>query len=119
MRYEVITDYARQRELIGDVMPCPEQSVMFAQFDGDELVAFQLLQVGLFAEGMWAKDARAQLRTLNNMLIKRVEDMGANPFQLMTMTRGDAQGERIGRCARRMGYEDTGWKVYRRVKKCQ
>lgn len=116
IRYETITDHARQKELIGDTMECPAESVMFAQFDDDELVHFQLLQQALFAEGLWAKDGRASLRTTASMLLAYVDGMGVKPDQLLTMTRSDATGERIGRFVRRMGFEDTGFKVYRRVK---
>jgi hypothetical protein len=117
-RYEVITDHERQKELIGDVMECPAESVMFAQFEDDEFVGFQLLQQALFAEGLWAKDGRVKLPHLVNMLFEYVDSLGVKPDKLLTMTRGDKQGERVGRFAKRMGFEETGWKVYRRVK-CQ
>lgn len=117
-RYEIITDHTRQQELIGSVMECPAESVMFAQFEDEEFVGFQLLQQALFAEGLWAKDGRVNLRTLASMLISYVEKLGVKPEQLLTMTRSDATGERIGKFVKRMGFEDTGFRVYRKVKKC-
>lgn len=117
-RYEIITDHERQKELIGSVMECPRESVMFAQFEDDEFVHFQLLQQALFAEGLWAKDGRANLRSTASMLIAYVEGLGVKPEQLLTMTRSDEKGERIGKFVKRMGFEDTGYKVYRR-KKCR
>jgi hypothetical protein len=79
-----------------------------------EIVGHQLLQNALFMEGMGASDARVPLRKLHNMLADHAQQQfGAT--RLMTLTRSDEQGERIGRCAKRLGYEQMPWKIYRRT----
>ena len=121
--FRVLTEYADQQKYIAPIMermgsqiPAEGQGVIFAEFDeAGEVVAFQVLQSALFAEGLWARDGSAHLRTLWNMLLKWVDEFaGGSGRGLLTMTRSDEQGQRIGRAVQRMGFRDTGWKVYRR-----
>lgn len=121
MRYAVLSkpsewaDVEAVMQSLGSTCPEEGQGVIFAQYDGDELVAFQIVQTGLFAEGMWAKDGRANLLRLNRQALESVEkQVGKGSGRcLLTITREDATGERIGKAARYLGYERIGV-VYRR-----
>ncbi len=120
--FRLLTDYAEQVKYIQPIMqslgsdiPAQGNGVIFAQFDGEEVVAFQILQMTLLAEGMYAKDGRAHLRTLCNMMLDHLRAHGGSGRQLLTMTRGDAQGQRIGKAAKYMGFAELDWKVYRRT----
>jgi hypothetical protein len=122
MRFAVLTDYQEQVKYIQPIMreqgsdiPAEGNGVVFAQFDENgELVAFQILQQAVFAEGMWAKDGRAHLRTLGNMVIDFLKSKGAAGRDLLTVLRCDEQGRRIGRFVRYMGFEELDCKLYRR-----
>ncbi len=122
MRFATLTDYQEQVKYIqplmhalGSDIPAEGHGVIFVQFEGEEVIAFQILQQAVFAEGLWAKDGRAHLRTLCNNMLGFLRDKGAGGRQLLTMTRGDAQGTRIGKAAKYMGFEELDWKVYRRT----
>lgn len=106
---------------LGSDIPQAGHGVAYTEFDEQgEVVAFQILQTLTVAEGMWARDGSAHLLTLNRMLLRdvkaEIEKQGlvGSGRCLFTMTRGDEQGLRIGRCAKALGYEETDWKVYRR-----
>jgi hypothetical protein len=122
LNFRILSAHSDQEKFIAPIMatmgskiPAKDQGVIFTQFDdAGEVVAFQILQSGLFAEGLWARDGSAHLRTLCNMMLKYLEENGLKGRTLLTMTREDASGERIGKAAEYMGFEQTGWKVYRR-----
>lgn len=121
MSFRVLTEYADQEKHIQPIMkalgsdiPAAGNGIVFAQFEGEELVAFQILQTMTIAEGLWAKDGRAHIRTLGNMVIDFFKLQGAAGRDLLTMTRGDEQGQRIGKYVKYMGFEELDWKVYRR-----
>jgi hypothetical protein len=89
--------------------------VAAVEFDeAGEVIAYQMLQNALFAEGLWAKQgAGADLRTLGATVIQHARDLGAQ--QMLTLTRTDEQGERIGRFVKRMGFTLMPLKIYRRT----
>lgn len=124
MRFAILTEYADQLKHIQPIMeregsqiPAEGCGIIFAQFgENDEVIAFQILHTrAVFAEGLWAKDGRAHLRSICNLMLKFLAEHGAEGRQLLTMTRGDEQGERIGKCAKYMGFEELDWKIYRRM----
>ena len=80
--------------------------------DAGEVIAYQMLQNALFLEGMWSRDGVAHLLSLHNAVVNYAEGLGAK--RLMTMTRQDKQGEKIGKLAQRLGYELMPWNVYRK-----
>jgi hypothetical protein len=120
--YQVLTDPADIEYYVQPIMrsigsdtPAPGCGVVFAEFDANgEVVAFQILQSAIFAEGMWARDGSAHLRRIWNMTIDYARNLAGSGKDLLTMTRGDKQGNRIGRAVQRMGFKETGFKVYRR-----
>jgi hypothetical protein len=126
MKYEIIKDYAEQVRLIQPIMrslgsdiPREGCGVVIAQIDDKgEVMAFQILQNALFAEGLWARDASANLRTVWSMTIAEAEKITGPDGELLTMTRDDEKGARIARAIKRFGFEDAGIRVHRRVKKC-
>jgi hypothetical protein len=102
---------------LGSQIPTEGCGIVFAQIDDkDEVVAFQILHTqAFFAEGLWARDGNAHLRTLCNLMLKFLKEHGAEGRELLTMTRGNEQGERIGKAAKYMGFEPLDWKVFRRT----
>ena len=80
--------------------------------ESGEIIAYQMLQNAVFLEGLWAKDHSAQLLRLYRMASKYAESLGAK--RIMTMTRNDEQGKRIGRIAEALGLEKMDWNIYRR-----
>jgi hypothetical protein len=99
----------------------PERGCYAAAVEFDEdgsVVAYQMLQNAIFLEGLWARDHSAHLRNLHNMATKyAVEVLGAK--RLMVMTRQDATGDRIGKLARALGFEQMKWNIFRRKQICQ
>lgn len=83
------------------------------EFDeSGEVVAYQMLQNAIFLEGLWSKDDSAQLLRLYRMATKYAESLGAK--RLMTMTRNDEKGNKIGRIAEALGMEKMNWNIFRR-----
>jgi hypothetical protein len=79
--------------------------------DSGEVIAFQIIQNAIFLEGLWSKGGN--LLRLHKMVTQYAEEkLGAQ--RLMTMSRKDDTGEHIGRVARRLGYDEMPWTVYRR-----
>lgn len=98
----------------GSEIPSPNCYVAAVEFDeGGDVVAYQMLQNALFLEGLWARDHSAHLLKLYHMAAEFAENhLGAK--RIMTMTRRDDAGKRIGRLAQKLGLEDMDWNVYRR-----
>ena len=119
--YRVLTDPDEVQRVVVPVLerngyevPPKGCAIAAVEFDEQgEVVAFQMLQNAIFAEGLWARDGSAHLRTLGHMVIDYAEKaLGVQ--RMMTMARQDEQGERIGRYAERMGFELMPVRVYRR-----
>lgn len=85
-----------------------------AEFDEDgKLIAYQMIQNAVFLEGLWAENHSAHLRNLHNMATKYATET-LNVKRIMTMTRRDETGKRIGCLAQALGFEDMNWNVFRR-----
>jgi hypothetical protein len=119
--YRLLTDQAElDKHLVpileqnGSEIPAPSCYVAAVEFDeAGNVVAYQMLQNAIFLEGLWAKDNSAHLLRLYHMANEFAEKrLGAK--RIMTMTRRDEAGERIGRVAQKLGLEDMKWNVYRR-----
>ena len=82
-----------------------------------EVIAFQMLQNAIFFEGLWAKDSSANLRSLFHIALNHARSV-LKVERVMTMTRDDDQGRRIGKLAQLLGFEPMNWNVFRR-KPCQ
>lgn len=98
----------------GSEIPAPGCYVAAVEFDevGD-VVAYQMLQNAIFLEGLWSRDGSGHLLRLYHMANDFAEKtLGAK--RIMTMTRRDEDGERIGRLAQKLGLENMNWNVYRR-----
>lgn len=98
----------------GSEIPSPGCYVAAVEFDEDgKVVAYQLLQNAIFLEGLWARDSSAHLRNLYNMATKHAaEKLGVK--RVMTMTRQDEGGQRIGRLAEALGFTKMSLDVFRR-----
>lgn len=98
----------------GSEIPAPGCYVAAVELDeAGEVVAYQMLQNAIFLEGMWARDHSAHLLSLYRMANKyAVETLGAG--KVLTMTRNDEAGSRIGRLAERLGFERMNWSIFRR-----
>lgn len=101
----------------GSEIPAPGCYVAAIELDENgEVVAYQMLQNAIFLEGLWARDASAHLLHLYRMANQyAVETLHVGT--VMTMTRQDEAGNRIGRIAERLGFERMKWNVFRR-KEC-
>lgn len=119
--YRVLTDQADlDKHLLpilqsnGSEIPSAGCYVAAVEFDEDgKVVAYQMLQNALFLEGLWARDNSAHLLRLFHMVEEFAEEkLGAK--RIMTMTRRDETGNRIGRLAQKLGLEDMNWNVFRR-----
>lgn len=102
----------------GSEIPEPGCYIAAVEFDeNEEVIAYQMLQNALFLEGMWAKDHSAHLLRLYRMANQyAVETLKAG--KVLTMTRMDDGGNRIGRIAEKLGFERMNWNVFRR-KECR
>lgn len=88
--------------------------VAAVEFDeSGTVVAYQLLQNAIFLEGLWARDNSANLRHLYNLGTRYAKEIGAE--RIMTITRQDEAGNRIGKLAEALGLEKMNWNVYRRT----
>jgi hypothetical protein len=112
----VLVPYMRQRGYDVPQRGCYVAAVAFN--DAGEVCGYQMLQNAIFAEGLDASDPHVSLRKLGAMVIEyATKELKA--AQMMTLTRDDAQGERIGKHAMRMGFELMPQKIYRRRLTCQ
>ena len=99
----------------GSEIPAPGCYVAAVEFDeGGAVVAYQLLQNAIFAEGMWARDHSAHFLKLWHMAMDHAKDaLGA--ASMMTLTKKDANGERIGGLVEHIGFKKQELNVYRRI----
>jgi hypothetical protein len=81
--------------------------------DAGQIVAYQMLQNAIFLEGLWARDHSAHLLRLYRMASQYAVDT-LHVGSMMTMTRQDEAGNRIGRIAERLGFEHMKWNIFRR-----
>ena len=118
--YALLTDQAELDKHIlpvlrtnGSEIPAPGCYIAAVEFDeAGEVVAYQLLQNAVFLEGLWARDHSAHLLNLYKMATGyAAETLGASG--VLTMTRNDETGNRIGRLAERLGLKKMNWNVYR------
>jgi hypothetical protein len=123
--YRLLTDPAEITAILvpvlesnGSEVPPAGCYVAAVEFDdAGEVLAYQLLQNALFLEGLWSRDKSAHLLTLHNMASRyAVDTLGAQ--RLLTMTRQDEQGSRIAHLARKLGFEQLQWNIFRRKTKC-
>lgn len=117
----MITDPDELEQLLVPIMQregfgIPQRGCYVAAVEFDEagdVLTYQLLQNALFLEGMYARDGRSHLLSVHQMAVEHAKQLGAT--SVMTLTKTDEQGERIGRCAKRLGYEQMPLKIYRRT----
>jgi hypothetical protein len=118
--YRLLTDQADLDKYLvpilernGFEIPAPSCYVAAVEFDEDgNVVAYQMLQNALFLEGLWSRDGTGHLLRLYHMASEFAEKtLGAKC--MMTMTRRDESGERIGRLAQKLGLEHMNWNVFR------
>lgn len=102
----------------GSEIPAPGCYIAAVEFDeAGEVVAYQMLQNAIFLEGLWARDTSTNMRRLHRVASGyAVNVLGVKT--LMTMTRNDATGNRIGRIAEKLGFERMNWNIFRR-KECR
>lgn len=119
--YRMVTDQAELEDQLGPVLesngseiPAPGSYVAAVEFDETgQVVAYQMIQQAVFLEGLWARDHSAHLRNLYNLATKyAAETIGVK--QVMTMTRNDESGKRIGRIAQALGFHKQDWSIFRR-----
>lgn len=98
----------------GLAIPAPGCYVAAVEFDEEgKVMAFQMLQNALFLEGMWSQNGSGHPLRLYHMASEFAEKtLGAK--SIMTMTRRDEAGERIGRLAQKLGLKHMNWNVFRR-----
>ena len=102
----------------GSEIPPVSHFVAAVEFDEQgQVVAYQMLQNAIFLEGLWARDNSAHLLTVYRVASRFAsERLGAE--RVMTMTRDDETGNRIGRIAEKLGFERMRWNIFRR-KQCR
>jgi hypothetical protein len=119
--YRLLTEQADLDNHLGPVLrengsEIPAASCYVAAVEFDEsgaVVAYQMLQNAIFLEGLWARDNSAHLLRLYHMASEfAAKTLGVN--RIMTMTRQDEAGQRIGALAQRLGFENMKWNVFRR-----
>lgn len=98
-------------ESMNSALPEPGNGVVFAEFDEHgEVVAFQILQNAIMAEGLWARDHHTNLRRIWNMLISWMKGNGCVGRDLFVI----ASTPKIGKACESMGCEKMPWTIYRR-----
>lgn len=119
--YELLTDQSDLEKRLQPFLeankievPAPGCYIAAVEFDENgEVYAYQMAQNALFLEGMYAKGAEAHLLRLYHMVVNHlVRNLGAK--HIMTMTRDDDTGQRIGRIAQALKFVKQNWNVYRR-----
>lgn len=98
----------------GSEIPKPGCYVAAVEFDEQgQVIAYQMLQNALFLEGLWAKHSSAHLLPVYRLAAQFAKErLGAD--RIMTMTRCDDTGNRIGRIAQKLGFEKLNWNIFRR-----
>ena len=98
----------------GSEIPPSNCFVAAAEFDEQgNVVAYQMLQNAIFLEGLWARDASAHLLAVYRAASRyATETLGAG--RVLTMTRDDETGNKIGRIAQKLGFEKLRWNIFRR-----
>jgi hypothetical protein len=98
----------------GSEIPPKGCYIAAVEFDeAGEVLAYQLLQNAIFLEGLWARDNSAHLLTLYRMAeTYLVETLKADRW--LTLTRADETGNRIGKLAKRLGFKQMDWLIFRR-----
>lgn len=98
----------------GSEIPAPGCYVAAVEFDeAGAVVAYQMLQNAIFAEGMWARDNSAHFLRLWHMAMDHAKEVLKVP-SMMTFTKKDATGERIGNLVEHVGFVKKDLNVYRR-----
>jgi len=94
----------------------PKTGCYVAAVEFDEqghVIAYQMLQNAIFLEGLWARDSSAHLLAVYRLAAKFAhERLGVD--RVLTMTRCDDVGNRIGRIAQKLGFEKLNWNIFRR-----
>jgi hypothetical protein len=95
----------------------PKDGCYVAAVEFDErgrVIAYQMVQNALFMEGLWAEEnTGAHLLALYRIAAQYAKErLGAD--RIMTMTRCDDTGNRIGRIAQKLGFEKLNWNIFRR-----
>lgn len=119
--YRIITDPVELYKHLGAILKengsetPPPGTIAVVEFDEHgQVVAYQMIQMAVFMEGLWARDKRAHLRRLWNLAHDYLMNVGATG--VMTFARNDNDtGRRIGKAAERMGCEKLPVDVYRRM----
>ena len=119
--YAMMTDVAEIEEKLvpvlkrnGSEIPPRGCFIAAVEFDEDgQVVAYQMLQNAVFFEGLWSQSSSAHLLKLWHMAEKYAKE-SLNVQRIMTMTRSDQMGSKIGRVARALGMEKMDLVVYRR-----
>jgi len=98
----------------GSEIPKPGCYVAAVEFDEQgKVLAYQMIQNAPFLEGLWARDSSAHLLGVYRAALKFCQErMGIE--KPLTMTRKDPKGERIGRIAKKLGFEQMDWNIFRR-----
>jgi len=103
----------------GSEIPKPGCYVAAVEFDEQgKVLAYQMIQVAPFLEGLWARDKSAHLLAVYRLALKFCQErLGID--EPLTMTRKDETGNRIGRIANKLGFGQMEWNVFRRKPKCR
>ncbi len=98
----------------GSEIPAPGCYVAAVEFDeAGAVVGYQMLQTALCAEGMWARDNSAHFLKLWHMAMDYAKETLKAPT-LMTFTKKDETGERIGNLVEHIRFQKLDLNVYRR-----
>lgn len=98
----------------GSEIPAKGAYVAAVEMEGEEIVAYQILQMCIFLEGLWSKDSSSHLLRVWHLAGEYARNkLGATG--LMTMTRKDDKGNKIGRLAEKLGFTNLNLNVYRKV----
>lgn len=119
--YRMLTTQAELDEHLKPILESngseiPDSGCYIAAVEFDEeghVAAYQMIQQAIFLEGLWARDHSAHLRSLYNMAVEYARGvLGAS--HLMTMTRNDVSGNRVGKVVEGLGFKRMNWNIFRR-----
>lgn len=121
--YRILTDQSElDKHLVpifqdnGSEIPPSGHYVAAVEFDENGVVvAYQLMQNAIFLEGLWARDTSAHLLAVYHAAEKYITET-LKVDRWLTMTRNDEQGNRIGKLARKLGFKQMDWLIFRRQK---
>jgi hypothetical protein len=119
--YRIITDPVELQKYLGAILkengsePPSPGTIAVVEFDEHgQVVAYQLIKMAVFLEGLWARNKGAHLRSLWNLAHDYLLEIGATG--VLTLARNDNEtGRRIGKAAERMGCAKLPVDVYRRM----